>query len=531
MGLGEKIRKLRIAAKLTQMEFAEMCGVTTQAIQKWENGSYSPSLEKLVLLSKHFHVSLDELVMNSNQRAMEEQQHISLAPSFALASEGEFYSEQLLIEYIQSVQEGKNISSYHTLFDAIQHMPRNEYKERMAKILFELILNATDIEDYPYVEPSDYEEIRHEWAETKKYKKTIDAKQLKEKIAGAWYGRICGCLLGKPVEGIHTSELLPILQASGNYPMHRYIQKTDLTEEIIRNTKFSLEGRSFADTVTCMPTDDDTNYVVLNQELIEKYGFDFTPADVSRIWINSQSKNAYWTAERTAYCNFVNGYLPPISAVYKNPYREWIGAQIRADYFGYIHPGMPEAAAQMAWRDASISHVKNGIYGEMWIAALLAIAAIDTTVSHALYESLNYIPQKSRLAEHLKYVIRDYEEKLPVEKCFQNIHARWDEENPHDFCHTISNAEIVAASLLYGHEDFGKSICLAVQTGFDTDCNGATVGSIVSICHGFEAIDSPWIEPLHGKLNTSIFGLGMVRIDDRVALTMKHIDDLNAKSK
>ena len=105
MGLGEKIRKLRITAKLTQMEFAEMCGVTTQAIQKWENGSYSPSLEKLVLLSKHFHVSLDELVMNSNQRAMEEQQHISLAPSFALASEGEFYSEQLLIEYIQSVQE------------------------------------------------------------------------------------------------------------------------------------------------------------------------------------------------------------------------------------------------------------------------------------------------------------------------------------------------------------------------------------------------------------------------------------------
>lgn len=72
---------------------------------------------------------------------------------------------------------------------------------------------------------------------------------------------------------------------------------------------------------------------------------------------------------------------------------------------------------------------------------------------------------------------------------------------------------------------------LGGQTGFDTDCNGATVGSIVGICHGFEAIDSPWIEPLHGKLNTSIFGVGMVRIDDRVALTMKHIDDLNAKSK
>ena len=107
----------------------------------------------------------------------------------------------------------------------------------------------------------------------------------------------------------------------------------------------------------------------MSEQVIEKYGRDFTPFDVSRAWLAYQPKDAYCTAERVAFCNFVKGFEPPESAIYKNPYREWIGAQIRADYFGYINPGNPELAAEMAWRDASISHTKNGIYGEMFVAA------------------------------------------------------------------------------------------------------------------------------------------------------------------
>lgn len=93
------------------------------------------------------------------------------------------------------------------------------------------------------------------------------------------------------------------------------------------------------DEVSAMPMDDDTNYVVLAQILVDTYGRDFTPYDVSRVWLDYQKKDAYCTAERVAYRNFINGYVPPQSACYQNPFREWIGAQIRGDYYGYVNPG------------------------------------------------------------------------------------------------------------------------------------------------------------------------------------------------
>ena len=224
-----------------------------------------------------------------------------------------------------------------------------------------------------------------------------------------------------------------------------------------------------------------------------------------------------------AFCNFVKGYQPPQSAIYKNPYREWIGAQIRGDYFGYINPGNPELAAEMAWRDASISHVKNGIYGEMFVAAMIAIAATTNNIEDIILGGLAQIPCTCRLYEDIMLILKDFRSGVSQKDCFQKIHEKYDEYTTHGWCHTISNAMIVVAALLYGKGDYGKSICMAVETGFDTDCNGATVGSVLGMANGIESIPDYWKKPIKDTLHTSVFGVGTVKISDRVEMTMKHI--------
>ena len=353
-----------------------------------------------------------------------------------------------------------------------------------------------------------------------------DKKGLKDKIHGAWLGRICGCLLGKTVEGIRTDELIPFLKASENYPIYRYINKGDLQRMDVDKFKFSFAGRPFGDEVDGMPVDDDTNYVVLAQEIIQNCGKDFTSFDVAQAWLKYQGKDAYCTAERVAYCNFVKGFAPPQSAIYQNPYREWIGAQIRGDYFGYINPGNPELAAEMAFRDASISHVKNGIYGEMFVAAMLAVAATTNDIEQIILGGLAEIPYTSRLYEDVTSVVDGFKNGVTQKECFDKIHAKYDEFT-NDWCFTNSNAMIVVASLLYGKGNYAKSICMAVETGFDTDCNGATVGSILGMANGLKSIPAYWTKPINDTLYTSLFGLDTLKISQRVDMTMQHIEKMS----
>ena len=83
---------------------------------------------------------------------------------------------------------------------------------------------------------------------------------------------------------------------------------------------------------------------------------------------------------------------------------------------------------------------------------------------------------------------------------------------------------IVAAALLYGNGDYGKSICMAVETGFDTDCNGATVGSILGMANGIKSIPEYWTKPINDTLHTTIFGVGTVKISDMAKKTLKHMN-------
>jgi len=431
----------------------------------------------------------------------------------------EFYPSGLKIEYEQCMEEGLDVAEFKDLFEAVWKLSDNDVKKTFGDLIFDTLKNAKMREDYPYIEPSDLESIK-ELRQPYSYEKR-DGADLEKRIYGAWMGRVCGCMLGKTVEGVRTNNLVPFLKETGNYPMHRYILQSDYTDEMAEKY---VVNRFFADTADGMPVDDDTNYTVLYQKLIQDYGRDFNPYNVICAWTVYQPKGAYCTAERAAFCNFMKEYAPPASAAYQNPYREWIGAQIRADYFGYINPGNPELAAEMGWRDACISHVKNGIYGEMFVAAMIAAAAETDDMGDIIRAGLAQIPHTSRLYECITAVLEEFDGGVSAEDCFADIHKRYDEYTEYGWCHTIPNAMIVAASLLYGGGDYGKSICMSVETGFDTDCNGATVGSVIGMAKGIDAIPECWTAPLGDKLNTSINGVGTVKISERAKMTMEHIN-------
>ncbi len=433
------------------------------------------------------------------------------------------YSLQLKNEYEQCEGEGLDVERLKASFEAVRALENGAFKALASDRLFAAIMKLPLRADFPYVEPNELNDIRAARPAHTAAGKSVDRATLRDRLAGAWYGRIAGCLLGKTVEGIRTEELLPFLKESGNFPMHRYIVSGDVPEDAEGRYRFGFKRACFADKLKNAPADDDTNYTCLYQKLIERSGRDFTSDDVCSLWQLFQPKTAYCTAERVAYLNIVKGMKPPACAIYENPYREWIGAQIRADYFGYINPGDPETAAEMAWRDARISHVKNGIYGEMLVAAMIAAAATESDLEKIIEAGLNEIPEKSRLQCEIRALIAKYHSNASEDELFAWIHTLYDEHSEYGWCHTNANALIVCASMLVTGGDYSRAICRAVQTGFDTDCNGATVGSILGMRGGLKCIDEKWLKPLHGALDTSIVRMGTVKIDELIDKTLSHI--------
>lgn len=520
--IGSRIAKLRSSLNMSQQQFASLFEVTKQSVQKWESGESVPELGKLIQMSKRFNMPLDMLVLGNNNRMAEEAGEGAIEPPLENLTSYESYSTYIMTEYTQSYEEGKDIEQYKDVFQSVSRLPQSKAKEKLCDVLYSVVMNCPQREDYRYIEPSELDEIKllrkkHELGGA------VDRTALEGKVYGAWMGRICGCMLGRTVEGIKTNELIPFLTETGNYPMKRYIYRSDINDEICKKYEYPFSQRYYADTLDYMICDDDLNYVVLGQRLIDKYTRDFSSRDVSWLWLDSQGKCMYCTAERVAYHNFVNGFLPPESAIYKNPFREWIGAQIRGDYFGYINPGDPEAAAEMAFRDARISHVKNGIYGEMFVAAALAAAAVTDNIEEIILSGLSQIPYTSRFYEAVMRVLENYKKGMPEAEAYKLIHDEYDENTEHGWCHTIPNAMIVVASLLYGGCDYGRSICLAVQTGFDTDCNGATVGSVLGMANGLDSIPLYWRERFNDRLETSIFEVGTVRVSECVRRTLEHV--------
>lgn len=344
----------------------------------------------------------------------------------------------------------------------------------------------------------------------------LDDAALLDRLLAAWLGRCAGCNLGKPVEGWSRARIRGYLDHAGAYPIDDYIPVVDdMSGDLLLNDCWPETTRG---NVAFMARDDDIDYTILALHLLEDRGFDIGPGDVAAEWLDHLPYSQVYTAERLAYRNLVRGLTPPKTAWHRNPYREWIGAQIRADLYGYVFPGDPSSASTLAFQDASLSHTANGIYGAMWVAALIATGVTTPDVREALRVSITWIPPRSRLAEALVDVLALHARGLEWEAARDEIEVRY---GHYSSVHTINNAAVVASALLWGKGDYTRTVGLAVQGGWDTDCNGATAGSVFGAMHGTGALPGRWVDPLHDLIRSSIMGFDRSTPTDLAERTLR----------
>jgi ADP-ribosylglycohydrolase len=390
---------------------------------------------------------------------------------------------------------------------------------------------------FTYVQPNDLQSIRRERPNGPRQLGSIAEADLLDKFHGAWTGRAVGCALGKPVEGMGIMgqqglsgrrAIRTYLENRQHWPLDDYISGTDAGDGLQVHCPLSQR-----ENIAYMEPDDDIHYTLIALSVLEKYGPDFTWRDVATSWNMSLPYYAICTAEAQAIMNYNNAVprkdpsnwvTPEYTSTNRNPYREWIGAQIRADGWGYACAGNPELAAEFAYRDACWTHRANGIYGEMMFAATIAAAFVVNDPIELINIGLSEIPQNCKLAEACRSALaqapdcQDFEIFMNwVEEHFGHLHG----------VHTVNNALVVIGSMIFGQMDFHQSICRSVEGGWDTDCNGATCGSIVGAVSGAGSLNSGLVPPLNDTIKPSMIGfqeVSMTELAERTLSVHKRVD-------
>jgi ADP-ribosylglycohydrolase len=338
--------------------------------------------------------------------------------------------------------------------------------------------------------------------------KKLDAVKYRRCLEGTLLGRFAGCTLGVPVEGQSISVMQNLARENGDrFPPADYWRRVcspyDLQYKVSPRESFTRAK------MNGVPVDDDIAYTLLGLLTVERFGPDFTIEQNGKSWLKYLPTAC--TAEKAALENLKAGISAMKAAEKDNPYCEWIGADIRADPWGYMAPGWPELAAGMAYRDAYLSHRRNGIYGEMYFAAAISAAfAVDDPVE-ALEIGLSEIPRNCALSLAVRWALQIAPRIRNYRQAREAVDRRFKEMHP---VHTINNACLTIWGLTIGGTDFSKVIGETVAMGLDNDCNAATAGSIVGAIIGKKGIPSRWYRPFHDKVHSYLAGQPSFKITE-----------------
>ncbi|MCU1421741.1 MAG: ADP-ribosylation/Crystallin [Microbacteriaceae bacterium] len=368
--------------------------------------------------------------------------------------------------------------------------------------------------EWPYDEPSDPDELLAIVGTAP----ALDLRrvELADRIRGAWLGRCVANTMGKPVEGLTRAEVRLYLQAVGQWPQIGYVPLLPTLPEGVSHLHESAPFSS-AGTFEDVPRDDDIDWTILGLALLEEFGDSLTTETIAAAWLDRLPFTQTFTAERAVYRNVIRGIPVADAAGVENPYREWIGALIRADIFGYTNPANPARAARLALVDARFSHQANGIYGELWAAALVSAAFSTDSAEIALGAALTVVPPRSRLAEALREVTSIRESGVDAAAALDLLEQRVGHYN---WVHTIQNAAHIAVGLLWGR-DFTEAVAITISAGDDTDSAAATVGSVYGALHGAASIPEGLVGTTHVHVRSAVKDFDRITIDELAERTLR----------
>lgn len=345
--------------------------------------------------------------------------------------------------------------------------PKSDYWEHPVYDSFEKIASEVDF-------PAD---VRYDTKAGDFYKKTYLA----------WQAQIVGGAFGTALEG-YTRE--NIKKAFGN--VTDYVRKPNTYN-------------------------DDITYEIAFQKAFAKMGYDVTSVAIAEEWVSLIPFG--WSAEEWALKNIKMGIFPPRSGYENNPYREWIGAQMRAAVCGMAAPGDARAAARLAFVDGSVSHHNNGVLGEIFNAVMVALAYVEKDVRTLVKKAIDMIPARSEYREVLDFALDLCENKDDWEQAIIACEERFKRYN---WIHSYPNAAAEVVALWFGNGDFDETLRIIGMAGYDVDCNAAQIMAVVAVMNGF--IPKRWTEPFQDDLDTYVRGMKKTTIS---TLAQETVDAVN----
>lgn len=277
------------------------------------------------------------------------------------------------------------------------------------------------------------------------------------RIHGCWLGKSIGGTLGLPAEG--------------------------------RMERLQF---SFYDPVpTVAPPNDDLELQLVWLHLVENSGSTLTQSDFARAWIDHI--HYMWDEYGRTRWNLRRGV--PVEAVgtFENPFHAGMGSPIRSEFWACLFPGDPDSAAHFAALDASLDHGTEGIAGEVLFAVMQSAVAAGKNLEEAITLALSYIPNGCETAHAINFIRKSHRDGMVEWDCWKELLVRHGSEN---FTHAPLNVALTIWALWYGAGNFEKSILLAVNGGYDTDCTAATVGATLGLSLGTDGIPKRWIDPI-----------------------------------